>query len=198
MAFFVATPRRPPGRGSCRPVESKASHSPWKTLRVSHSSHRLDDDETESFIHHVRGRYSASITVDNGTEFTSRHFDSWAYFRSIAIDFIRPGRPVENAYIESFNGRLREECLSQHWFRDLAEARSILRAWRRDYNETGLTRRWGACPPASTPSSYWSGPVTRRLFELCFAAAWWSKLGGWVTWESTSVRGSCGSLGRTF
>lgn len=76
-----------------------------------------------------------SITCDNGTEFTSRHFDAWAYEHRITLDFIRPGRPVENGTIESFNGRLRDECLSQHWFESLAEARDILQAWRTDYNE---------------------------------------------------------------
>jgi putative transposase len=76
-----------------------------------------------------------AITCDNGTEFTSRHFDAWAYDHGIILDFIRPGRPVENGTIESFNGRLRDECLSQHWFASLAEAREILQAWKKDYNE---------------------------------------------------------------
>ena len=76
-----------------------------------------------------------AITCDNGTEFTSRHFDAWAYQHHIVLDFIRPGRPVENGTVESFNGRLRDECLSQHWFASLAEAREILQAWRKDYNE---------------------------------------------------------------
>ena len=76
----------------------------------------------------------AAITCDNGSEFTSRYFDSWAYFRKIDLDFIRPGRPVENAFIESFNGRLREECLSQNWFVDLFDVQAALAAWREDYN----------------------------------------------------------------
>lgn len=76
-----------------------------------------------------------AITYDNGTEFTSRHFDAWEYERRITLDFIRPGRPVEIGTIESFNGQLREECLSQYWFESLAEARDILQAWRTDYNE---------------------------------------------------------------
>jgi putative transposase len=76
------------------------------------------------------------ITLDNGTEFTGRHFDAWAYRNGIRLDFIRPGRPVENAHIESFNGRLRDECLNTHWFAGLDEARQILEDWRRDYNET--------------------------------------------------------------
>jgi putative transposase len=70
-----------------------------------------------------------------GSEFTGRHFDAWAYQQQIRLDFIRPGRPVENAFIESFNGRLRDECLNAHWWRDLDEARQAFQDWRRDYNE---------------------------------------------------------------
>jgi len=72
--------------------------------------------------------------LDNGTEFTSRHFDAWAWSKGIRLDFIRPGRPVENGTIESFNGRLRDERLSQHWFRSLDEARQILDDFKQDYN----------------------------------------------------------------
>jgi putative transposase len=75
------------------------------------------------------------ITLDHGTEFTGRHFDAWAYQQGIRIDFIRPARPVENAFIESFNGRLRDECLNTHWWYGLDEARRALEDWRRDYNE---------------------------------------------------------------
>ncbi len=75
------------------------------------------------------------LRLDNGSEFTGRHFDAWAYQQQIRLDFIRPGHPVENAFIESFNGRLRDECLNAHWWRDLDEARQALQDWRRDYNE---------------------------------------------------------------
>jgi putative transposase len=75
-----------------------------------------------------------SITVDNGTEFTSKALDLWAYKNGIHLDFIRPGRPVENGYIESFNGRLRDECLNVEVFFNLADARRKLYLWRRDYN----------------------------------------------------------------
>ena len=77
-----------------------------------------------------------ALTLDNGTEFTSKHFDAWAYSAGIQLDFIRPGRPVENGYIESFNGKLRDECLSQAWFLSLSEAQEHLDAFRREYNET--------------------------------------------------------------
>ena len=75
-----------------------------------------------------------SLTVDNGTEFTSRHFDAWAHRHGVQLDFIEPGRPVENALVESFNGRLRDECLNANWFSRLREAQACLEAWRQDYN----------------------------------------------------------------
>ena len=76
-----------------------------------------------------------AIQVGNGSEFTSNHFDAWAYLRGIQVDFIRPGKPVENAYIESFNGRLRDECLNSSWFQSLDDARRAVQDWRRDYND---------------------------------------------------------------
>ena len=75
-----------------------------------------------------------SIQVDNGTEFQSRAMDAWAYRQGIRLDFIRPGKPVENGLIESFNGRLRDECLNVHLFWTMEEARNILQEWRLDYN----------------------------------------------------------------
>jgi putative transposase len=75
-----------------------------------------------------------SITVDHGTEFQSRALEDWAYRRGVQLDFIRPGKPVENAFIESFNGRLRDECLNVHQFMSLDDARAILETWRVDYN----------------------------------------------------------------
>ena len=75
-----------------------------------------------------------SITVDHGTEFQSRALEDWAYRRGVQLDFIRPGKPVENAFVESFNGRLRDECLNVHQFASLAEAQAIIEAWRLDYN----------------------------------------------------------------
>jgi putative transposase len=76
-----------------------------------------------------------SITVDHGTEFQSRALEDWAYRRSVQLDFIRPGKPVENAFIESFNGRLRDECLNVHQFSSLTEAQHIIEVWRLDYNQ---------------------------------------------------------------
>lgn len=75
-----------------------------------------------------------SITIDNGPEFISKALDAWAYQRGVKLNFIRPGKPVENAYIESFNGKLRDECLNEHWFLNLDHARQLIEEWRIDYN----------------------------------------------------------------
>lgn len=75
-----------------------------------------------------------SIRMDNGPEFIGQALDEWAHRRGVKLEFIRPGRPVENAFIESFNGRLREECLKQHWFLDLEDAQQTIEAWRIRYN----------------------------------------------------------------
>lgn len=78
----------------------------------------------------------ATIKVDNGSEFISKAMDKWAYERGVELDFSRPGKPTDNAKIESFNGRLRQECLNMHWFLSLDDARSKIEAWRQYYNET--------------------------------------------------------------
>ncbi len=75
------------------------------------------------------------ITMDNGPEFAGRHLDEWAFRRGIKLNFIRPGKPIENAFAESFNGRLRDECLNTNWFINLKHARKVIEDWRRDYNE---------------------------------------------------------------
>ena len=74
------------------------------------------------------------ITVDNGSEFTSQDLDAWAYANGVQLDFIRPGKPVENAFIESFNGRLRDECLNSEIFLNLVDAKQKLLEWQQDYN----------------------------------------------------------------
>ena len=79
--------------------------------------------------------YPQMITVDNGSEFTSKALDAWAHEHGVKLDFIRPGKPVENAVIESFNGRFRDECLNTNVFVSLHDARQKIEAWRIDYNE---------------------------------------------------------------
>lgn len=97
---------------------------------------RFGGDDVAQILDQVarrRGRPQA-IRVDNGPEFTSKRLDQWAYWNQVELDFIRPGKPTDNAYIESFNGKLRAECLNENWFLSLADAQEKLDAWRSDYN----------------------------------------------------------------
>jgi putative transposase len=94
-----------------------------------------------------RGR-PESLRCDNGSEFTSQMVDLWAYQHQVRIDFSRPGKPTDNAYIESFNGTFRDECLNAHWFESIADARAIVESWREEYNESRPHRALGEVPPA--------------------------------------------------
>jgi putative transposase len=76
------------------------------------------------------------VFTDNGSEFSGRMFDLWAYHHGVRIDFSRPGKPTDNCFIESFNGSLRDECLNVHWFESMEEAEARIEAWRVDYNES--------------------------------------------------------------
>lgn len=80
------------------------------------------------------GGLPSIIQCDHGTVFTSVALDHWAYWKQVQLDASRPGKPVDNCVCEAFNGSLRRECLSQHWFRSLAEAQQVLDVWRDDYN----------------------------------------------------------------
>jgi len=95
----------------------------------------------------VRGR-PAAIVCDHGPEFVSLALDQWASSHGIRLDFIRPGRPVENCFIESFNGKLRDECLNQHHFLTLAEAQTRIETWRQEYNTERPHRTLGQRTPA--------------------------------------------------
>lgn len=95
----------------------------------------------------VRGVQPEEIVMDNGPEMTSRALDQWAYERGVRLRFIAPGKPVQNCYIESFNGRLRDECLNQHWFKNVADARQIVEEWRLDYNRARPHSSLGGLTP---------------------------------------------------
>ena len=82
----------------------------------------------------LRG-YPTRITLDNGPEFRSMALDTWAYEHGVVLDFIQPGKPVQNAVVESYNGRMRDELLNLHWWRSIAEARDAIDAYRQDFNE---------------------------------------------------------------
>lgn len=95
-----------------------------------------------------RGELPEAIVLDNGPEFAGRALDAWAYSKEITLAFIRPGKPVENAFVESFNGRFRDECLNEHWFTSLADARQTIESWRRDYNQMRPHSSLGGLTPA--------------------------------------------------
>ena len=79
--------------------------------------------------------YPGAIRVDNGPEFIGKHFQQWAQQRGIHIDYIEPGKPMDNAFVESFNGKFRDECLNEHWFANFHHAQEIIDNWRMEYNE---------------------------------------------------------------
>jgi putative transposase len=89
-----------------------------------------------------------SISVDHGPEFEGQALDAWAFEAGVQLAFIRPGKPVENAYIESFNGRFRDECLNENWFVTMAQARRVIEHWRIEYNEDRPHSRLGYLTPA--------------------------------------------------
>jgi putative transposase len=79
--------------------------------------------------------YPMAVRTDQGPEFTGKALDQWAYQNGVELKLIQPGKPMQNGYIESFNGKFRDECLNEHWFTDLAHARELINQWRMDYNE---------------------------------------------------------------
>lgn len=89
-----------------------------------------------------------AISVDNGPEFTSKVMDEWASERGVSLCFIEPGKPVQNAFIESFNGKFRDECLNEHYFSSILEAQAIVEAWRQDYNQVRPHSALGNLTPA--------------------------------------------------
>ena len=141
-----------------------------------------------------------SITTDNGSEFAGRAMETWAYQVGVKLDFIRPGRPVQNGYIESFNGRLRDECLNGEVFFNLGDAREKLERWRRDYNHkrphSALADRTPqefaeviASPPFALPIVDKAGPLPCQGFAVaCFRC----QVGAGTT--DSSYRGPSSSL----
>ena len=98
------------------------------------------------------------LFCDNGSEFTSQAMDLWAYRNGVKMDFSRPGKPTDNAFVESFNGTFRRECLDTHWFADMKEAKYLIEAWRQEYNESRPHRSLGD----QTPSEFASQIVANR------------------------------------
>lgn len=103
-------------------------------IHVAHSIPAAGVIEVMERLKESRGLPEVIIT-DNGSEFRSRAFDSWAYARGVTLEFIQTGKPVQNGFIESFNGTLRGECLNLHWFLSIPDAKRSIEQWRADYNE---------------------------------------------------------------
>jgi transposase InsO family protein len=97
---------------------------------------------------HSRG-LPRTIRTDNGKEFCGKAMVTWAHERGVQLRLIEPGKPNQNAYIESFNGRLRDECLNEHWFPSLLHARTEIERWRREYNEERPKKALGGLTPAA-------------------------------------------------
>ena len=97
-----------------------------------------------------------AILMDNGPELTGQALDQWAYEHEVELRFIDPGKPVQNAFIESFNGRFRDECLNQHWFVSLPHARRIVEAWRLDYNRDRPHSSLGYLTPDEFAQQVWA------------------------------------------
>ena len=105
------------------------------TIRASQSLRGIDVVKELECITKANG-FPKMIRVDNGPEFISKDLDFWAYWNKVKLDFIRPGKPTDNAYIESFNGKFRQECLNENWFLSLVDAQEKIDAWRSEYNTT--------------------------------------------------------------
>jgi len=95
-----------------------------------------------------------AICVDNGPEFAGRELDAWAYRRGVRICFSRPGKPTDNAFAESFNGRFRQECLNTHWFAGMEDARKKIESWRKEYNTERPHSSLGMRTPAEFLAGY--------------------------------------------
>ena len=110
---------------------------------------RLKGEDVVATLDRIRlsGRQPKYLFVDNGSEFSGRMLDLWAYHHKVRIDFSRPGKPTDNSYVETFNGSLRYECLNVHWFESIEHAKTEIERWRTDYNESRPHMALGNLPP---------------------------------------------------
>ena len=109
----------------------------------------------------ARYGWPGTIVMDNGPEFTGKALDQWAYERGVKLHFIHPGKPVQNAFAESFNGRFRDECLNENWFTGLGHARRVIADWREDYNTRRPHSSLGGMTPEEYECSLTSGSALR-------------------------------------
>lgn len=142
-------------------VADATRECPWLLVERSLSGTRIV--EALEMLRLVRG-LPRVIVCDNGPEFVSQALDPWAEARGVHLDFITPGCPVDNCFVESFNGRFRDECLSMHHFRSIAEARTVIEAWREEYNtdrpHSSLRRRTPSEFAAQFEDTITAGPLT--------------------------------------
>ena len=117
---------------------------------------RLTGDDVARVLDGIkveRGALPEKIRVDNGSEFTSKRLDQWAYLGGVSLDFSRPGKPTDNGLIEAFNGRLRAECLNENWFLSLDDAKTKVESWRRHYNRDRPHSALGSLAPEEFAAS---------------------------------------------
>ena len=117
------------------------------------------------------------IQVDNGPEFISRVVDQWAYANDVALHFIDPGKPVQNAFIESFNGKFRDECLNRSWYTSLEDAQQIIEAWRTDYNTVRPHSSLGYQTPEEYAATFAARPASPPTSVVCRTTPW-TQVGG--------------------
>ncbi|WP_175815990.1 integrase core domain-containing protein [Burkholderia diffusa] len=139
---------------ACRHIEVDFSLTGVRVTRVLEQSRQ-------------RARRPNLIQVDNGPEFVSRALDAWAHEHGVKPQFIRPGKPVENAHIESFNGRLREECLNQHAFVSLDDVRRRIEAWRATTTRCVRIVRWGNWRRTNSGNCINRKPARPLTYERC-------------------------------
>jgi len=125
------------------------------------------------------------IQVDNGPEFISQALDQWALANGVRLHFIEPGKPVQNAFIESFNGKFRDECLNQNWFVNLDDARRIIETWRVDYNTVRPHSSLGYRTPAEFAAEFGGGKRlwkrrSEEKYKPLFLSAWESRKPGGI------------------
>ena len=148
----------------CLVVVDDATHEaiaivPEHTIGGDHLTRILDN------ICALRGT-PAVIRTDNGPEFTGKAMLNWAHRKGVVLRLIEPGKPNQNAYVESFNGRFRDECLNEHWFMTMAQARQIIEAWRIEYN----TERPHSSLGDLTPQEFAEGNLPRAKKTLSLTA----------------------------
>lgn len=143
-------------------IDKYTRECPYIEVDTSINGRRLV--EVFERIKEVRGLPQV-ITVDNGPEFTGKVLDEWAYSNGIKLDFIRPGKPTENGYIESFNGKLRDECLNENRFLSLREAKEVIEEWRKEYNESRPHRSLKGLSPKEFIKKQEKNTATRPAFH---------------------------------